>query len=108
MNPRDTFLKHLAQTSPHPLMITVDKAEGTFIYDSNGKKYFDLISGIAVTNIGHRHPKVVQAIKGQLDQYMHVMAYGEFIQTPQNQLAAKLTSLLPENLNCCYFVNSWY
>ena len=106
MNQKDLFLRHLAQTSPHPLMINVDRAEGTFIYDTNGKRYFDLISGIAVTNIGHRHPKVVQAIKDQLDQYMHVMAYGEFIQNPQNQLATKLTALLPQNLNCCYFVNS--
>ena len=106
MNSKETFLKHLAQTSPSPLTIEVSHAEGSYIFDKSGKKYFDLISGIAVTNIGHRHPKVVKAIKDQLDQYMHVMAYGEFIQTPQNGLGAELAKLLPESLNCSYFVNS--
>ncbi len=76
------------------------------IIDQSGKEYIDLISGIAVSNIGHRHPKVVEAIKSQLDQYMHVMAYGEFIQNPQNELAVLLTGQLPEQLDCCYFVNS--
>lgn len=102
----EVFLKHLAQTSPHPLKLKVSRAQGSFIYDEDGKKYFDLISGIAVSNIGHRHPKVVEAIKSQIDQYMHVMAYGEFIQAPQNDLATKLTGLLPAQLNSCYFVNS--
>ena len=106
MNSEETFLNKLAQTSPYPLKIEVSHAEGSLIHDINGKQYFDLISGIAVTNIGHRHPKVVEAIKSQLDKYMHVMAYGEFIQAPQNELADKLTSLLPPALNCCYFVNS--
>lgn len=106
MDPQSVFLNHLAQTSPYPLKIEVAKAEGTYIYDVDGKSYLDFISGIAVTNIGHRHPHVVNAIKKQLDQYMHVMAYGEFIQTPQNKLAEKLASLLPPQLNSCYFVNS--
>lgn len=106
MNSQEIFLHHLAQTSPHPLAIEVSHAEGTYIFDKNGKQYYDLISGIAVTNIGHRHPKVVAAIKEQLDKYMHVMAYGEFIQTPQNQLALELAGLLPKSLNCSYFVNS--
>ncbi|PIQ48203.1 MAG: aspartate aminotransferase family protein [Cytophagales bacterium CG12_big_fil_rev_8_21_14_0_65_40_12] len=106
MDPQSVFLNHLAQTSPFPLKIEVAKAEGTYIYDVDGKSYLDFISGIAVTNIGHRHPHVVNAIKHQLDQYMHVMAYGEFIQTPQNKLAEKLASLLPPQLNSCYFVNS--
>ncbi len=106
MNSKEIFLKHLAQTSPSPLTIDVSHAEGTYIFDKSGKKYFDLISGIAVTNIGHRHPKVVKAIKDQLDQYMHVMAYGEFIQNPQNALGQELAKLLPESLNCSYFVNS--
>lgn len=106
MNSQEVFLKHLAQTSPHPLMIEVASAEGSYITDTSGKKYLDFISGIAVSNIGHRHPKVVQAIKAQVDKYMHVMAYGEFIQGPQNQLAAKLNNILPEGLDTSYFVNS--
>lgn len=106
MDAKKVFLEHVAQTSPFPLMIEVEKAEGSYIYDKEGKAYLDLISGIAVTNIGHRHPKVVKAIKDQLDKYMHVMAYGEFIQTPQNQLALKLAQLLPAQLNSSYFVNS--
>ena len=96
MNSNEIFLNHLAQTSPFPLQIEVSHAEGSFIYDKSGKAYFDLISGIAVTNIGHRHPKVVKAIKDQLDQYMHVMAYGEFIQSPQNNLGLKLAEVIPE------------
>ena len=102
----EIFLSHVAQTSPYPLQIEVSHAEGTRIFDTSGKSYLDFISGIAVTNIGHRHPKVVEAIKNQVDQYMHVMAYGEFIQAPQNDLATKLVSLLPTPLDCCYFVNS--
>lgn len=106
MDSQSVFLNHLAQTSPFPLKIEVAIAEGTYIHDVSGKSYLDFISGIAVTNIGHRHPHVVNAIKNQLDHYMHVMAYGEFIQAPQNKLAEKLTSLLPPQLNSCYFVNS--
>jgi len=102
----EIFQAHLAQTSPHPLQLEVGNAEGSYIFDKAGKRYYDLISGIAVSNIGHCHPKVVNAVKAQVDQYMHVMAYGEFIQTPQNQLATELTKLLPEDLNSCYFVNS--
>ena len=106
MNSQEVFLKHLAQTSPHPLMIEVESAEGSYITDTSGKKYLDFISGIAVSNIGHRHPRVVQAIKDQVDKYMHVMAYGEFIQSPQNELAAKLNEILPDGLDTSYFVNS--
>lgn len=106
MHSKSVFLDHLAQTSPHPLLVDVAKAEGTLIEDREGKKYYDFISGIAVTNIGHRHPKVIAAIKAQLDQYMHVMAYGEFIQQPQNQLAKRLADVLPPSLDCSYFVNS--
>ena len=103
---RETFLNHLAQTSPWPLMIPVDRAEGIYLYTPEGKRYTDLISGIAVSNIGHRHPKVVAAIKDQVDRHLHVMAYGEFIQSAPNALASKLAELLPESLNCNYFVNS--
>lgn len=106
MSSTEVFLKHLAQTSPFPLKIEVEKAEGSLIYDIQGKAYLDFISGIAVSNIGHRHPAVIQAIHDQLDRYMHVMAYGEFIQAPQNALAELLTSVLPPSLDCCYFVNS--
>ncbi len=103
---KDTFLHRLAQTSPHPFGIAVERAEGIYVYSPDGTRYMDMISGIAVSNIGHCHPKVVQAIKDQVDKHLHVMAYGEYIQAPSNRLAKKLTSLLPSSLNCCYFVNS--
>ena len=102
----DTFFKKLAPTSPHPFLISVERAEGVYLYSATGKRYIDMISGIAVSNVGHRHPKIVKAIKDQVDKYLHVMVYGEYIQSPSNLLAEKLTSLLPPNLNCCYFVNS--
>lgn len=86
--------------------LEVDRAEGCYIWDKAGKRYLDLISGIAVTNIGHRHPHVIQAIKAQLDRYQHVIPFGEFSQDPQNRLADKLASLLPDSLDCAYFVNS--
>ena len=103
---RDTFLNHLAQTTDSPALITVTYAEGIYIYDTDNKRYTDLISGIGVTNIGHRNPTVLQAIKDQLDKHLHVMVYGEYIQSVSNLLAQKVVSLLPGNLNCCYFVNS--
>lgn len=105
MNQED-FLQHLGQTSPFPFLIDVDRAEGIYIYDKNGKSYMDMIAGVAVNNIGHNHPKVVQAIKDQLDRHMHVMVYGEFIQDAQLNLSRQLTSLLPESLNSVYPVNS--
>ena len=100
------FSPHLAQTSPFPMGIEVERAEGCYIFDTNGKRYLDLISGIAVANIGHRHPHVIQAIKDQLDKFQHVIPFGEFPQSPQNKLADKLASLLPDQLNTAYFVNS--
>jgi acetylornithine/N-succinyldiaminopimelate aminotransferase len=103
---RDSFYRHIAQTTPFPLALEVEKANGIYLYDASGKKYMDLISGIAVSNIGHRNKKVVRAIKKQLDKYLHVMAYGEFIQEPQVRLAEKLISLLPYPLDNVYFVNS--
>ncbi|HKZ39215.1 MAG TPA: aspartate aminotransferase family protein [Chryseolinea sp.] len=102
----EIFLNNLAQTTPFPSLISVDSAEGIYLYDTDGKRYIDLISGIGVSNVGHRHPHVVQAIKDQLDKHLHVMVYGEYIQSSPNLLASKLISLLPPNLNCCYFVNS--
>ncbi len=106
MNHRDTFFQYQAQTSPQPLAIEVSHAEGSYIYSTDHKAYLDFISGIAVTNVGHRHPKVVQAIKAQVDKYLHVIPYGEFVQGPQAELALKLKSVLPKGLDCSYFVNS--
>jgi len=100
------FLNHLGQTNEHPFLIEVNRAEGIYIYDKAGKAYMDMISGVAVNNIGHRHPKVIQAIQNQLDKHLHVMVYGEFIQDAQNEMAKELIELLPEKLNCVYTVNS--
>ncbi len=106
MNNREIFYKYLAQTSDSPLAIEVETADGVYLYGPNEEKYLDLISGISVSNIGHRHPRIIEAIKNQLDKYMHLMVYGEYIQTPQVKLAEKLVSLLPESLNSVYLVNS--
>ncbi|HEY5691511.1 MAG TPA: aspartate aminotransferase family protein [Cyclobacteriaceae bacterium] len=103
---QDVFLNHLAQTTPHPFQIPIARAEGIYLFEPGGKKYIDLIAGIGVTNIGHRHPKVVAAIKSQLDHHLHIMVYGEYIQASSNMLAQFLTTLLPPSLNCSYFVNS--
>lgn len=100
------FLNKMAQTSPSPFLIPIEKAEGIYLYSPDGKRYTDLISGIGVSVVGHRHPKVVKAIKDQVDKHLHVMVYGEYIQSAANLLADRITSLLPEKLNCCYFVNS--
>lgn len=106
MDTKSTFLSRLGQTSPFPFMIEIDRAEGIFIYDKSGKSYMDMIAGVAVNNIGHKHPKVIEAIKTQIDRHLHVMVYGEFIQEAQSNFASTLTSLLPEKLNCVYTVNS--
>ena len=106
MNQRELFLKHVAQTSPAPLALEIVKAEGALLYDAAGKEYIDLIGGISVANTGHRHPKVVAAIKNQLDAYLHIMVYGEFIETPQVQYAKLLADHLPASLNAVYFTNS--
>jgi acetylornithine/succinyldiaminopimelate/putrescine aminotransferase len=103
---RNTYLKYLAQTSDEPMLLEPDYAEGIYIYDVEGKKYLDLISGISVSNLGHRHPRVVNAVKEQVDKYMHVMVYGEFVQSPQAKFAERLIEVLPENLNKVYLVNS--
>lgn len=102
----DKFLKLLAQTNEQPYLIHVDKADGIYIWDKNGKQYMDMIAGVAVNNIGHRHPAVIQAIQEQINRYLHVMVYGEFVQDAQNNLAQNLSELLPDNLNCTYLVNS--
>jgi acetylornithine/N-succinyldiaminopimelate aminotransferase len=100
------FLRKQGQTNPFPFLIDVDYAEGVYIYDNSGKSYMDMISGVAVNNFGHRHPKVVEAIKNQSDRYLHVMVYGEFVQDAPLAMAEKLTALLPKSLNCVYPVNS--
>src|SRR5688572_13521245 len=91
---RQLFLRHLAQTSDLPLALEITTAEGCYIYDAMGKQYLDLISGISVSSLGHRHPAVVEAIEQQLRYYMHLMVYGEFVQAPQVQLAKLLTEHL--------------
>jgi acetylornithine/N-succinyldiaminopimelate aminotransferase len=103
---RQLFLQHLGQTSSSPLMLEITKAEGVFMYGPAGEKYLDLISGVSVSNTGHRHPKVIAAIKQQTDSYLHLMVYGEMIQSPQVRYAALLSEILPSCLNSCYFVNS--
>ena len=100
------FLQLVAQTSEEPLMVEVSSAEGCYIYDQKGKKYFDLIAGIGVSSVGHRHPAVIDAIKSQADKNLHVMVFGEFIQTPQVRLAEALCKTLPDPLEVTYFVNS--
>lgn len=102
----DVFLNNIAQTTGSPFLISIERAEGIYLYSPEGKRYTDLISGISVSNIGHRHPRVVEAIKDQLDKHLHVMVFGEYIQSTPNQLAQKLVSLLPPSLNCVYYVNS--
>ncbi len=101
-----SFIAHLAQTSPHPLALDIVHAEGCWLTDRNGRRYLDLVAGLAVNNVGHRHPAVVEAIKDQLDRYLHVIPYGEFVQEPQVRFAERLTELLPHGLDNVYFVNS--
>lgn len=102
---RQLFLSHVAQTSDAPMGLDIARAEGVWLYDQEGKGYIDMISGIAVSNVGHRHPAVLKAIHEQLDKYMHLMVYGEYIQTPQVQLATALSEIVPGD-NAVYFVNS--
>jgi acetylornithine/N-succinyldiaminopimelate aminotransferase len=106
MNQRELFLQHVAQTSPAPLALEIVRAQGCRLYDAQGKSYLDLIAGISVCNMGHCHPKVVAAIRQQADQYLHLLVYGEFVETPQVQYARLLASLLPEKLQTVYFTNS--
>ncbi len=106
MNNRELFFRHLGQTSLAPLGIEVSRAEGIYLYTPEGKRFMDLISGVSVSNVGHCHPKVVEAVQMQAGRYMHLMVYGEIIQSPQVLLAKALTEILPEKLNCVYFVNS--
>ena len=106
MKTKELFLKHQGQTTLYPSCIEVASAKGMYITDKSGKTYLDLVAGVSACTLGHCHPRVVKAVQEQVEKYMHVMVYGEFIQDPQLDLAKKLASLLPENLNCTYFVNS--
>lgn len=106
MTNRQLFLNHVGQTSAAPLCLEIVKAEGCLLYDINGKEYIDLIGGISVCNVGHRHPKVIEAIKKQADEYLHIMVYGELLQSPQVQYAKMLADHLPASLNSVFFTAS--
>ena len=106
MTQRELFLRHVAQTSTAPLALEIVKADCCTLFGADGKDYIDLIGGISVANVGHRHPKVIEAIQKQLDAYLHIMVYGEFIEAPQVQYAKLLTEHLPASLNSVYFTNS--
>ncbi|EIM77822.1 class III aminotransferase [Nitritalea halalkaliphila LW7] len=106
MQHRQLFLSYMAQTTDFPLLIDIERAEGVYLYGPDGKRYLDLISGIGVSNVGHRHPKVLAAIQGQLDKYLHTMVYGEYVQSPQTLLAQALVETLPAPLDNVYLMNS--
>jgi acetylornithine/N-succinyldiaminopimelate aminotransferase len=106
MNQRQLFLNHVGQTSPAPLALEIVKAQGSTLIDADGKEYIDLIGGISVCNVGHCHPKVVQAVQQQAAQYMHIMVYGELVETPQVAYAKKLTEYLPASLNSVFYTAS--
>jgi acetylornithine/N-succinyldiaminopimelate aminotransferase len=106
LSERQLFLHFLGQTSPSPLMIEIESADGIYMYGPGGKRYIDLISGVSVSNVGHNNRKVVEAIKKQADSYTHLMVYGELILKPQVSYARRLAESLPSGLDTCYFVNS--
>tara|TARA_R110000787_G_scaffold41071_15_gene101638 strand:+ start:12056 stop:13240 length:1185 start_codon:yes stop_codon:yes gene_type:complete len=103
---KNDFYKYQAQTTPHPLALEVSHAKGNYIYDKNGKEYLDFIAGVSACSLGHGHPKVISAIKNQLDKYLHVMVYGEFIQEPAVEFTKLLSKYLPDNLTTTYLTNS--
>jgi acetylornithine/N-succinyldiaminopimelate aminotransferase len=106
MKNTDNFKQILGQTSPFPFLLEVDRAEGIYIFDKTGKSYMDMISGVAVSNLGHGHPKIKEALQQQIEKHLHVMVYGEFIQDAQMNFAKNLISLLPKSLNAVYPLNS--
>jgi acetylornithine/succinyldiaminopimelate/putrescine aminotransferase len=106
LSKRQLFLQHIAQTSPSPLLLEIERAEGMYLYDPKGKSYLDLIAGIGVSCLGHRHPAVEQAVKDQLGKYWHTLVYGEYVLSPQVELAQLLTDQLPDPLDSVYYVNS--
>ena len=103
---RKQFLEHVGQTSPAPMLVEVERAEGSFFYTPEGKRYFDLVAGVSVSNVGHANPEVVRAVQEQAAKYMHVMVYGEMVERPQVEYARRIAELLPGDLDCVYFVNS--
>ena len=103
---RKQFLEHVGQTSPAPMLVEVERAEGSFFYTPEGKRYFDLVAGVSVSNVGHANPEVVRAVQEQAAKYMHVMVYGEMVERPQVEYARRIAELLPGELDCVYFVNS--
>ena len=103
---RQVFLQHVAQTSPAPLLLEIARAEGVYMYGTGGQRYLDLISGISVSNVGHSHPRVVEAVQEQAAKYMHLMVYGEFVEAPQTAFAKALIEILPPSLDSVYFTNS--
>ena len=103
---RRRFLAHVGQTSPSPMMIPVERAEGVFFHTPEGKPYYDLVAGVSVSNVGHSNPYVVEAVKRQAERYMHIMVYGEMLERPQVEYATEIASLLPSPLRSVYFVNS--
>lgn len=103
---KDDFFTYQAQTSPHPLALEVSHAKGSYIYDKEGNAHLDFVAGVSACSLGHGHPRVVEAIKAQVDQYMHVMVYGEYVQEPAVAYTKLLASLLPKNLSTTYLVNS--
>ena len=103
---RRQFLSHVGQTSPSPLAIEVARAEGSFFYTPEGKRYYDLVAGVSVSNVGHGNPEVIGAVQRQAADYMHIMVYGEMIERPQVKYAEKIASLLPGRLESVYFLNS--
>ena len=103
---RKQFLEHVGQTSPSPMMVEVERAEGSFFYTPEGKRYFDLVAGVSVSNVGHANAEVVAAVQKQAADYMHIMVYGEMIERPQVEYARSIAELLPGQLDCVYFVNS--
>lgn len=103
---RSLFLQHVAQTSPWPMVIEVEKAEGMYLYDKNGKRYLDFDSGFSVSSLGHRHPFVMKALEEQMAKYLHTTVYGEHIQAPQLRFAMKLEECLGPNFGTVYYTNS--
>lgn len=103
---RELFYRHLAIPSALPDALEIVNAKGIYVYDEQGNEYVDLVSGVSVSNVGHLHPRVVEAVEEQIKKYMHLMVYGKYIQSPQVRLAGKMAELLPEQLNSVYFVNS--
>ena len=103
---RRQFLANVAQTSPSPMLVEVERAEGVFFYTPEGKRYFDLVSGVSVSNVGHANRDVVEAVKQQAEQYMHIMVYGEMVERPQVEYAVEIAEALPAPLESIYFLNS--